>query len=217
LGVQEALFHQVLFMDNVMENYTYLGVGRDDGKLSGEFAPVFYDSTNVKLLYANTIWLSETIDTVSIGWDAALPRICSYGLFEIKSTQQKIWVFNTHFDHMGEIARAESAKVLLNQIAKENKAQYPVILMGDFNCTENLYPYNIFYLSLKMRNLLQHYHLMVYKVHLMLLIPYLFLKKCIDFIFVEGIQVKSLEHSVTKTKNGLWLSDHLPVVGVLEL
>jgi hypothetical protein len=48
-------------MDSVMENYTYLGVGRNDGKLAGEFAPVFYDSTRVKLLSANTIWLSETI------------------------------------------------------------------------------------------------------------------------------------------------------------
>lgn len=140
VGVQEALYHQVQFMDSVMKNYTYLGVGRDDGKLAGEFAPVFYDSTRVKLLSANTIWLSETTDTVSIGWDAALPRICSYGLFEIKSTQQKIWVFNTHFDHMGEIARAESARVLLNQIATENKSQYPVILMGDFNCTEKSLP-----------------------------------------------------------------------------
>ena len=72
-------------MDSVMENYTYLGVGRDDGKLAGEFAPVFYDSTRVKLLSANTIWLSETSDTVSIGWDAALPRICSYGFFDKSS------------------------------------------------------------------------------------------------------------------------------------
>lgn len=217
LGVQEALYHQVLFMDNVMENYTYVGVGRDDGKLGGEFAPVFYDSTKVKLLSSNTIWLSENADTVSVGWDAALPRICSYGLFEIKSSQQKIWVFNTHFDHMGEIARAESAKVLLNQIATENNAQYPVILMGDFNCTEISEP-------------IQHILTRFQDAKFAALLPFEGIKgtfnsfdtlsipeKCIDFIFVEGIHVKSLEHPVTKTKNGLWLSDHLPVVGVLEL
>lgn len=217
LGVQEALHQQVLFMDSVMENYTYVGVGRDDGKLGGEFAPVFYDSTKVKLLSSNTVWLSETADTVSVGWDAALPRICSYGLFEIKSTQQKIWVFNTHFDHMGEIARAESAKVLLNQIAKENKAQYPVILMGDFNCTEK---------SVPIQNILSQFE----DAKDVATLPFESIQgtfngfdtlsmpeKCIDFIFVKGIHVKSLEHPITKTKNGLWLSDHLPVVGVLEL
>lgn len=217
VGVQEALYRQVQFMDSVMENYTYLGVGRDDGKLAGEFAPVFYDSTRVKLLSANTIWLSETSDTVSIGWDAALPRICSYGLFEIKSTQQKIWVFNTHFDHMGEFARTESAKVVLNQIAMENKSQYPVILMGDFNCTEK---------SLPIQYILSQFE----DAKLAATMPFEGIKgtfngfdtlsvpeKCIDFIFVQGIHVKSLEHPVTKTKNDLWISDHLPVVGVLEL
>jgi len=106
---------------------------------------------------------------------------------------------------------------LLNQIAKENKAQYPVILMGDFNCTEKSVPIQYilsqfedakFVATLPFDGIQG-----TFNAFDTLSIP----EKCIDFIFVEGIQVKSLEHSVTKTKNGLWLSDHLPVVGVLEL
>ena len=41
-----------------------------------------------KVITENTFWLSETPDEVSKGWDAALNRICTYGLFSNKKTKQ---------------------------------------------------------------------------------------------------------------------------------
>ncbi|WP_258099403.1 endonuclease/exonuclease/phosphatase family protein [Marinoscillum pacificum] len=134
-GVQEALPQQLDYMDENLADYAYIGVGRDDGKRAGEFSAVFYKKTEFKLIEGSTFWLSDTPEKVSKGWDAALPRICTYGLFERISDGQKFWFFNTHFDHIGVEARVESMKLILAQIKKKNKKDYPVVLTGDLNVT----------------------------------------------------------------------------------
>ena len=133
LGVQEAMPNQMKEMDNLLEDYSYVGVGRDDGKDSGEYSAIFYKKDNLKVLESSTFWLSETPQKVSMGWDAVCNRVCTYALFKNKRTKQKFWVFNTHFDHVGEIARKASAILLIQKIKELNTKNLPVILMGDFN------------------------------------------------------------------------------------
>lgn len=133
MGVQEALPQQMNYIDSTLTGYNFIGKGRDDGESKGEHSAIFYNADKFKLLDENTFWLSETPQKPSKGWDAAYNRICTYGLFQNKKTKRKIWVFNTHFDHVGDIARAESAKLILEKIKKINKDNLPVILTGDFN------------------------------------------------------------------------------------
>lgn len=133
LGVQEAMPNQMKEMDSLLEDYSYVGVGRDDGKDSGEYSAIFYKKDNLKVLESSTFWLSETPQKVSMGWDAVCNRVCTYALFKNKRTKQKFWVFNTHFDHVGEIARKASAILLIQKIKELNTKNLPVILMGDFN------------------------------------------------------------------------------------
>ena len=133
LGTQEAMPNQMKEMDNLLEDYSYVGVGRDDGKDSGEYSAIFYKKDNLKVLESSTFWLSETPQKVSMGWDAVCNRVCTYALFKNKRTKQKFWVFNTHFDHVGEIARKASAILLIQKIKELNTKNLPVILMGDFN------------------------------------------------------------------------------------
>ena len=132
-GVQEAVLEQLEYFKNNLKVYDYVGVGRDDGKTKGEFSAIFYDTTRFSVLRENTFWLSETPQKISVGWDAAMERICTYALFEEKDSGKKFWVFNTHFDHIGEEARKESADLILAKIAEVNSEKFPVILMGDFN------------------------------------------------------------------------------------
>jgi endonuclease/exonuclease/phosphatase family metal-dependent hydrolase len=132
-GVQEALVSQLKHFQSEMRNYEFVGVGRDDGKEAGEFSAIFYDSDEFKVLVENTFWLSETPDEISVGWDAAMERICTYAKLEDKSSGQTFWVFNTHFDHIGEKARENSAKLIWEKISTINKKNLPVILMGDLN------------------------------------------------------------------------------------
>ena len=132
-GTQEGLYHQLKDIAVALKNYMFIGVGRDFGDQRGEHTAIFYDPKNVKLLTHNTFWLSETPDKPSRGWDAALNRICTYGLFQRRKSGKKFMVFNTHFDHMGKKARTESARLILEKIRAINTKKLPVILMGDLN------------------------------------------------------------------------------------
>ena len=134
IGCQEVLYHQLKFLQHELTTYNYIGVGRDDGNKDGEFSCIFYSKDKFKLLSQGTFWLSPTPDTVSFGWGAACRRVCTYGLFQSKSTKKKFWIFNTHLDHISELARAESVK-LIDKMAKKlnSKEDLPIIITGDFN------------------------------------------------------------------------------------
>lgn len=136
-GVQEALPNQMRYLDSVLVDFKYVGVGRDDGKNSGEYSAIFYNKKNFKTVESGTFWLSETPDKVSMGWDAVCNRICTYALFQNKGTDEYFWVFNTHFDHVGKEARTESPKLILKKIRELNTENFPLILMGDFNLEPN--------------------------------------------------------------------------------
>nr|WP_321412036.1 endonuclease/exonuclease/phosphatase family protein [uncultured Allomuricauda sp.] len=132
-GIQEGLIHQVREIDEGLEDYAYFGIGRDHGDERGEHTAVFYNTERVELLEESTFWLSLTPEKPSKGWDAALPRTCTYGIFQKKSDGTKFMVFNTHFDHVGVKAREESSKLILSKIKQMNTEHYPVVVTGDFN------------------------------------------------------------------------------------
>lgn len=135
VGLQEALYDQIKYFDAKLPDYKRVGVGRDDGKRSGEFMAVYYDAKRCKLLASGTFWLSETPTKVSRGWDAACHRTLTWLKLEHRQSKEVFYVFNTHLDHQGQVARKQSIILidsLINEVVTDNK---PVILMGDFNMT----------------------------------------------------------------------------------
>ncbi|MEN2283557.1 endonuclease/exonuclease/phosphatase family protein [Algoriphagus sp. SE2] len=134
-GIQEGLQNQVSQLSEGL-NYKYIRVGRDDGTEIGEYAAILYDSKKFDLLDGRTFWLSPTPEVPSKGWDASLNRICTWGKFEDKE-EVKFFVFNIHYDHIGQKAREESSKLVVSQIEKFDTENLPVILMGDFNVNPN--------------------------------------------------------------------------------
>jgi endonuclease/exonuclease/phosphatase family metal-dependent hydrolase len=139
-GIQEGLSGQVRYLDSVFTEFRHIGVGREDGKNAGEFSAIFYDTAKFTMVKQSTFWLSPTPNKVSRGWDAALERICTYGLFEEIISGSRFWLFNTHFDHVGSVARLKSAELILKKIKQLNKKGYPVVLMGDLNCEPDSAP-----------------------------------------------------------------------------
>ena len=131
-GAQEVKYEQLSDMLYRLQDYDYVGVGRDDGAQGGEYSPVFYKKERFTLLDSGTFWLSETPDKVSKGWDARHRRVCSWGYFKDKVSRRKFWFFNLHMDHIGKQARVESA-LLVQQKMKEIGENLPAILTGDFN------------------------------------------------------------------------------------
>jgi endonuclease/exonuclease/phosphatase family metal-dependent hydrolase len=141
LGIQEGLPQQVDYLDQALDEYSYYGVGRDDGKRKGEFSAIFYKKEKFIVKQKETFWLSPTPNQPSKGWDAALPRICTTILFTSKADTTKLfWVFNTHFDHRGDEARLKSVDVILGKAKSLNPNNFPLIVMGDLNLTPETPP-----------------------------------------------------------------------------
>ena len=131
IGTQEGMYHQLEEIKNEL-GFPYVGVGRDKGGKEGEFSAVFYNPEKVKVLDQSTFWLSETPENPSKGWDAALNRVCTWVKFE-GNDGKKFYVFNIHYDHIGQKAREESSKLVIRKIKEINKENLPVVFMGDFN------------------------------------------------------------------------------------
>lgn len=136
MGVQEAKPNQIKDLSQALSDYSYIGSGRD-GDNKGEFSAIYYNTKKLKVDNADTFWLSTTPDKTSKGWDAAYPRICTYGLFTFLKTGEQFWIFNTHLDHKGAEAQKEGMKLILKQIKKVNTKNLPVLLTGDFNVEPN--------------------------------------------------------------------------------
>ncbi len=212
MGVQEGLLNQVQYIDSCLANYDYVGVGREDGKERGEFCVIYFDTTRYVVSKHSTFWLSETPDTISVGWDAALERICTYGLFKDKKTADEFWVFNTHFDHMGSMARERSSGLILDRINEVNHRSLPVILMGDFNSEPDSPPINK--IRTEMSDALQ---LSLEKLQGPMgtfngFDPDLPIERRIDYVFTRDVKVLSYIHVNDRMNNNRHISDHLPVM-----
>ncbi len=211
-GLQEALYGQIKDIENKMPNYAWFGTGRDDGDKEGEFSPIFYNKNLFTLEKNGQFWLSETPDKPGLGWDAACNRVCAWGKFTQIKTNKQFFVFNTHFDHMGDTARANSAILILKFIGEITaKETLPVILTGDFNLTPDELPITLIkkelndsreisveppYGPVGTFNSFDYNH------------P---LDKRIDYVFVNK-KVKVLKYAVlSDSKENRYPSDHLPV------
>jgi endonuclease/exonuclease/phosphatase family metal-dependent hydrolase len=143
LGVQEAMDNQMKDLRKRMKGYRSIGVARDDGKKAGEYSAIFYNKKKLKPICCGTFWLSETPDVPgSRGWDAACNRVVTWAEFEHKPSGSRFMMMNTHFDHMGDTARVESANLIIKQAAAL-AGKLPVIVTGDFNVTEKNRAYRI--------------------------------------------------------------------------
>jgi endonuclease/exonuclease/phosphatase family metal-dependent hydrolase len=133
IGMQEVLHSQMQDLRQLMPaRYSWVGVGRDDGHEAGEFAPIWFDSLQYRRLQQGVFWLSETPDRPSTGWDAALPRICTWVQLESVRGKRRFWAFNAHLDHKGVQARAQSVALIMAMADRVSQTD-PVLLLGDFN------------------------------------------------------------------------------------
>lgn len=133
IGIQEGYIVQVDYMDENLPDYGRYGVCRDDGLERGEANAIFWRLDRFDMKQCDTYWLSETPDTVSLGWDGACRRIVTWAQLYDKQLKRDIWYFNTHFDHVGKIAREEAGKLIVERMKALVPEGDPIFLTGDFN------------------------------------------------------------------------------------
>lgn len=216
--LQEALINQLEDLEAEFPEFDYYGVGRDDGKIKGEFCPVFYDAGRFEKTDYGTFWLSETPEKPgSTGWFATLPRIASWVKFRDKATGKILYVFNTHLDHASETARVRGSELIMQKITEICNG-LPVFLCGDFNAKPGSEPYNnVVNIGNENRQLFDARTASEYQHHGpsftyvgwdLTGVP----GNIIDYIFVSP-EVKVMQHGILgDNADGVYPSDHLPVL-----
>ncbi len=131
VGTQEVLDFQLEELERRLPKYAAIGAGRNDGDRRGEMTPVFYSKERFAALDSGHFWLSAEPDVPgSVGWDAQLPRIATWVVLEERASGRWLYFLNTHFDHAGERARLESARLIRARVAA---AEGLPVVTGDFN------------------------------------------------------------------------------------
>ncbi|CAH2351244.1 hypothetical protein CLIB1423_03S01904 [[Candida] railenensis] len=149
-GLQEVKYHQLndvlmgLNDGNSDEEipWTHYGVGRDDGNVKGEFAPIIYNSDEWRLLNGTSRWLSSRPHHAERSWGAATKRVVTIATFQNKASGNVINFINTHLDHKSERAKRKSSKLLLDWIDQIPNEE-PTFLSGDFNSLSNEIAYEL--------------------------------------------------------------------------
>jgi len=211
VGLQEALRHQIDQIVEVAPRFSWVGVGRDDGKDAGEFSPILYDSAQVRLLDWQSRWLSEAPDSIgSVGWDASMTRIATLATFFVIGSGDTLRVVNAHFDHLGEIAREESARMVAHWSSKSS------IVMGDFNFEPNSNPYRVITTEKQLKDTAPEFGeglIGTFRTF----DPLSDTSRRIDYVFHgPGIEVLSYE-VLSPIRNGRFPSDHLPVIAEIRV
>ena len=140
IGLQEALRHQIDDIKKVATAYSEYGVGRDDGKSRGEHCTILYLKKRFSLDKSDcgTFWFSDTPEKIaSKSWGNEIPRICTWARFIEKKTEKGFYVYNVHYDHRSQPSRLGASELIIKRISKRKRSNEPIILMGDFNASEN--------------------------------------------------------------------------------
>ena len=211
IGLQEAEMFQVKELIEMLDVYDWYGVSREDGKEGGESTAILYRKKRFSLEQKQTLWLSETPELVSKGWDAAYKRTITITKLKDLISSKEFYYFNTHLDHIGEAARTESSKMIVNELGKYS-TEYPVVLSGDFNYRDSSDGYKIITSKIFDTKLIYKTENTGGNITFNGFGKDSQPDNKIDFIFVND-KVEVLNHIIdTTTFNDLYPSDHYPVV-----
>lgn len=214
-GLQEAMKPHLRYLDKYFPQYSRVGVGRDNGKMSGEVMAIYYNTERFDLLDSGTFWLSETPDEVSKGWDASHKRTVTWVHVRDRASRKELYYFNTHLDHRSRVAQAESLKLIVERIKEIAGTEAAVILGGDFNVVpgdEVLAPLDAFMQTARATAAATEAKgtFNGFSRHTQ--------RSVIDHVYYRGSDVKCYEYRVLDGDYGApYISDHYPIEVVLAL
>lgn len=213
IGFQEAESFQIENLADMLGEYSWVGVGRDNGASGGEANAVFFRKSRFLLENTKTIWLSPTPHQVSRGWDAAYNRTLTISTLKDLETNITWSILNTHFDNQGAVAQKNSAKMLIAEL-KKIPSDIPTVVTGDFNLASDNQVYKYITKSSQIVDTSPDS-----KTNIITFND--FGKKSpankkIDFIFVNK-SLTTLDQKIDQTRyNQLYPSDHYPIIVVLQ-
>jgi endonuclease/exonuclease/phosphatase family metal-dependent hydrolase len=217
IGTQELFQEQGDYIVEKAPEYTWFGISRR-GTHEDEHMGVFYKKDKFRLVESGNFWLSETPEKPgSMSWNVDLPRMVTWGLFEMKAGGKRFYLFNTHFPHRAQDAEARlhAAEVLMERVSRLPK-DVPLILTGDFNsAAPDAPPYKLISGELKDARLTAASRTGPDGTSSG------FAGRTtgarIDWISYRGGVKAAESETIVHSEDGRYPSDHFPVLAVLEL
>ena len=219
VGFQEVLPHMRDWLEESMPDYTVVGTGRAADR-GGEHTCIAYRTDRFLLVSLYTFWLSDTpsIPGSRFGTDQSRnPRICTAAVLMERESGKLLRVYNTHLDHLGELAKAQGITQVLAHIAQDDLL-YPdvrVVLTGDFNAKPDSPVVTSVCAfqscGVNLRDVTAHagdtFH--AYR-------PWEISRK-IDYIFTTAVSDSGKSKLLTDSEDGVYLSDHYPIMAEIEI
>ena len=213
IGFQEATKWHYSYLCDTLKGYDSVITYRDDA-FNSEGCPIFYNTSLYKLVDKGSFWLSETPEVPSKSWGAQYNRVCSYVILTDLASGKDFVVFNTHLSHVSDEARINGINVVLDKIAEFGSL--PAVIMGDFNAEEGSVTYN---------SVTENFNDAIYRVEnpdksytfngwgnpeKYVRIDYFMISK-------TGFKVNSYDVLPATNEDGVYFSDHCPIVLELAL
>ncbi len=213
VGFQEVLPHMRDWLNGELKGYTIVGTGRE-ADFTGECNPIAFRSDKFLLMALDTFWLSDAprIPGSRFSTDQSIcPRICTAAVLLERGTTRRLRVYNTHLDHEGGQARCQGIRLILERITSDDAIYpgVPVVLMGDFNAT----PDSKVYAMLNRTRLADTTAALGGTFHGFH--PEKGTEK-IDYIFTDAGWDPTASQALTDHENGIYLSDHYPVMAEIS-
>jgi len=217
IGTQELFQLQGDYIVEKAPEYAWFGISRR-GNHEDEHMGVFYKKDKLRVLESGNFWLSETPEQPgSMSWEVSLPRMVTWGLFEMKEGGKRFYLFNTHFPHRVQDAeaRVRCAEVLLKRLGGLPK-DVPLILTGDFNAAApEAPPYKLLAAELTDARATAARRAgpdgtssgFAGRTE----------AARIDWIFYRGRLKAAESETIVRSQDGRYPSDHFPVLAVFEL
>ena len=135
IGAQELKHNQVADLKRALgpEGYEIVGRGRlEGGKSEGVY--LIYNAHRFECVTNDTFQLSETPEIWgSSSWGSAYPRTCVWAQLTDRKGLGGFRFYNTHLDHVSELARKKGMELILGRIKADVAAGTTAFLTGDFN------------------------------------------------------------------------------------
>lgn len=214
IGFQEVYPDCADFFTENLPEYHYI-YNRRNNDLTGEGLLMAVKKELFYILGADYFWMSETPDIPASRFEdqSGCPRITQCITIQDKQTAKIFRIYNTHLDHIGDKARIEGIKCLLKYAKRRDEIfPAPIFLMGDFNAFPDsetiLYCNN--YKEMPIADLTADIPVTFHDFGKRL--PNNGVK--IDYIYTnkEFLKNKISGEIWDDVKDGIYLSDHYPVV-----
>ena len=221
IGFQEMMDEHLDVLVKIFPEYQFTGSGRYKN-YAGEGVYTAFRKDRFTEIEKKVFWLSETPEIPESKFDyQTCMRNCIATCLYHKESGKCFYVYNVHMDHYHLIhkdadpkvdARTKSAKLILERINADIKEKgFPVIFMGDFNSTPDTDAVKL----CKQSGLTDVSEDMTFTFHKYGKENY----RKIDYIFVTpDLKDKATPAIIwDDVKNGIYLSDHYPIVTEIDL